>query len=201
MFLVIALIQLSLAIYTQCKIPNCLACSVHTPFLCNNCELGYTRSVEGCVRSEARDDEYTENCMHYNGDKTCSQCKSGYSLAYNSCEPECDKDCDCIEPNVCLQNDQGLSGHLKNIRKTYYCYNCDYCNYFTDYCYTCSSGYYASYGDCYKCSSGCSECYNYYDCYDCKSGYTLDEGECYDNSTTIAIGVIVGPIITVVCVV
>lgn len=203
MFYFFYLIAVSQASNNTCRVSNCDTCSFKAPLLCNNCKLGYERTIDGCIKSQSPQDFLIENCFSYNSDKTCAQCKPGYTLQANSCEPDCIEECSCFEPNKCVdlwflvsEKDSNKSNERK-----LYCSHCNDCDYYYDYCNSCESGYYRSYGYCYSCGSGCRYCYGYYSCYECESGYSLNDGECEkESSVTINIGIIVGPIVsTLVC--
>lgn len=61
----IYLIAISQASNDTCRVPDCLTCSLSTPFLCNNCNLGYERSPDGCIKSQSPQESLIENCYIY----------------------------------------------------------------------------------------------------------------------------------------
>lgn len=113
------------------------------------------------------------NCVScINNGRTCSKCKTGYSLYNNKCYKTCP------------------SGTFQSGTNCLYCgaSNCDACPSSSPICFSCKSQYYFSQSQCYgtapigapKCStlncSSCSESGTI--CYYCSTGYYLYNNQC-----------------------
>ena len=209
-----------------CNIENCIQCSSFSPDICLDCLLPYKLSSSGCHLTQEERIEKITNCEYYNKDQTCLKCIQGFHVFNRFCEADCQDDCICFEPYVCIsqRDDQSAMVNQRNTQecespcttcsisdptsclecpegytldggKCRYCpvKNCEICRY-DNYCVYCKEGMYPSGGLCYKCSSGCAECYTYSICDECKSGYSKSNNKCKDE-TTNTVGQIVGIVV------
>lgn len=174
-----------------CHLTNCETCSPLNPFICINCDSGYTRDLEtGCKNSSSLIPSFQiENCLTLNQD-SCLQCIPDYELFNNRCNPICQENCSCFYPGECLIS---LTKEFRNLVScdtarcnsccsgdTGYCCTCDmyYCRVceVSSICDECGLGYGFNGANCTQCmDTNCYNCStNDADCIICNPGYKLD---------------------------
>ncbi|OMJ85244.1 hypothetical protein SteCoe_13480 [Stentor coeruleus] len=168
-------------IYSQTySIENCETIDSRYSEYCINCNAGYIRNEQfGCVEisdPSSNQRNLIENCQDYN-DFNCEKCIEGYNVHEGRCEPICESNCQCFEPNMCIDT------HGRKLMCTDYSYNSNCltcCDYNYELCCSCYSGYgLDNYGGCMPCfDSTCISCYNYYIQCDICTGFYDSYGNC-----------------------
>lgn len=162
------------------SLENCETIDPRYSDYCLNCNSGYIRNeLYGCI--EASDistnlRNLIENCQDYSNRLDCEKCIEGYNVHEGRCQPICESNCQCFEPNKCTTK------HGRKLACTdydYYCQSC--CSYNYDQCCYCNSGYGLDYSyQCVPCLDyTCTSCStDYTQCEDCLYGYYDSYGNC-----------------------
>ena len=141
---------------------HCTSCTADKN--CQGCKTGYYGSYchhscpSGCLLQICR-----------KSDGYCSEgCKDGYYMSSSKCK-NCPSHCSrCSSSSICSVCKSGYWGTSCQ----YSCAHCTGSCSKTNGCYTgCTTGYYLSGGECYKCPSNCDRCSSPTHCTHCKTGH------------------------------
>ncbi|OMJ94589.1 hypothetical protein SteCoe_2237 [Stentor coeruleus] len=191
-------ISLIMPAYSQThSLENCETIDSRYSNYCINCNPGYIRNeLYGCIKISNLNTEIRsliENCQDYSNDLDCKKCLEGYNIHKGRCEPICENNCQCFEPNDCL------TMHGRKLEcKNNHCQLC--CSYDYTQCCHCDNGYgLDNLGNCISCSDihcklcnkdyrKCDTCNDYYDNYGncCKVAKCKDCSDNADSCTTCA---------------
>ena len=168
-------------ITTECSDKFSSNCKLCTKSYCIQCELSscpigqYTES-KSCSCKNCSD--IFSNCSECDSTK-CTKCKdNNYYINNGKCE-NCptNKICDGInayDKSYCTNPPAGYYCDGNNIKRCIDKYNmyCATCN--NSSCLSCNTSYYLSNGNCFPCSSGCTQCINANYCTKCNSSVILN---------------------------
>lgn len=181
---------------TPCSVPNCDACSLSNPNVCQSCSLGYTLNTAGTC-----DKCTSPYCLKCDADKdVCTSCAEGYSLVSGSCVatsslcsvPNCKA---CVDNNYvqCKECNSGYGLTSTGTCHTCATPNCKNCDGDANVCKVCANGYFVTkYGTCspVQCDLPyCAACdaTDPSRCGTCISGYYVNtnDGQCVTAGTCL----------------